>query len=375
MERRFVLAACLALGACGPPSSPPQHPSGGVPADAGPPDAAWAPPDAAPPTSDDGLDLPPAAGWLKGQLHMHTILSPDSDYATEDAIAFYERRGYDFVVVTDHNHVTVMADCGRMLVIPGVELTFNTTKCVPPPEKKKCLVHVNALFVTRTPGEVPLLEPESFARMDLYQEMLDRALELGGLPMLNHPNFQWTVTPNMAIELAHRGVRLVEVANMGMPISNPGDATHPSTELLWDIVLSSGVDMWAVASDDSHDYEASEELRARGETAYPGDLGWVMVRADRDPAKIRAALARGDFYASSGVLLHELAVDGDELVVTAAGRGPFAVEFVGHGGQVLAREEGRTGRFPLGRAASGYVRARVLGPGGAMAWTQPVRVQ
>jgi hypothetical protein len=379
---RGLLLVAVAAG-CGARSGPvgvsapgpgESEPGAGPGPGAGPNEGAPHPPDAGP-TPGDGLDLPPAPGYLKGQLHLHTVMSGDSDEPAEDVVAFYQSHGYDFIVITDHNHVTVMANCGEMLVLPGVELTFNDPKCEPPPEKKKCLVHVNALFVQKTPGEISLLKPESHARMDLYQEFLDKSAELGGVAMINHPNFQWTVTPNMAIELWHRGASLIEVANMGMPISNPGDELHPSTEMLWDIVLSSGANMWGVASDDAHDYDSAEVHEAAGKDAvYPGNLGWIMVRAERAPEAIRAAVARGEFYATNGPLLAEWTVDDRALTVVAAGPGGFRVEFVGLGGEVLEVVPGRRGRFELERARGGYVRARVVDAAGRTAWTQPVRV-
>jgi hypothetical protein len=383
VTRAASAALAFAYVACGGshtgvPRPDPAPPA--TPAAAATPDAALAAlaggsaaPDAGAAAADTGLS--PAPGYLKGQLHLHSLLSGDGIVPAEDVVAFYQRHGYDFIVFTDHNSITVMADAGDMLVIPGVELTYNTLKCDPPPEKKRCLVHMNALFVTEFPPKLEVPRARSHRRIDLYQRFLDETHTLGGLPMLNHPNFAWTVTPEIAVELGRRGVPLFEFANQGMPRSNPGDARHPSTETMWDLVLTAGVDMWGVASDDAHDYDQAEERRGKGARAvYPGDLGWVMVHAARDPAAIRAALEKGDFYASTGVTLHALAVEDGELVVEAAGAGPFRIEFVGPGGAVLAVHDGPRARFSLAQAAGGYVRARVFGPGRKLAWTQPVRV-
>src|SRR4051812_37394364 len=50
------------------------------------------------------------AGFLKGQLHTHTSRSADSDTGPHDVHQWYESRGYDFVVFTDHNAVTDTSD-------------------------------------------------------------------------------------------------------------------------------------------------------------------------------------------------------------------------------------------------------------------------
>jgi hypothetical protein len=331
---------------------------------------------------------PPPAGYLKGQLHLHTGMSGDSDTPPNDVVRFYQEHGYGFIVVTDHNRVTeLLPRAGDMLVIPGVELTHSSPACDPPPEKKKCLVHMNALFVdTPAPLDLPVPPVTSIARLALYQRFIDAAHALGGMPMLNHPNFGWTADAALAAELGRRGVPLIEFANQGMPLSNPGDATHASTENIWDAVLSQGVHMWGVATDDAHHYYDVERVRAAGPleasdagppsdapgpSVYPGDLGWVMVHAERDPKAIRAALERGDFYASTGVTLSSLLADGDALIVDVAGPGPFLIECVGQDGRVLAQSHGVHARC-VRPADSLYVRVRVSDASGRHAWTQPL---
>lgn len=366
-----------------------------MPVDAGVPDAP--PPDATPPPPP-----PPPEGYLKGQLHLHTAMSGDSDTPPNLVARFYAEHGYDFIVVTDHNHVTeLLPREGNMLVLPGVELTHSTTACDPPPERKKCLVHMNALFVdTPAPVDLPVPPVGSRKRLALYLRFVEAARALGGVPMLNHPNFGWTADAATATELGRHGVALLEFANQGMPISNPGDATHMSSEALWDTVLSAGVHMWGVASDDAHHYydvarvraglvpdagpsssdeptevalvgDAGPAADAAPPTVYPGDVGWVMVHADRDPKAIRAALERGDFYASTGVTLAAIAVADDALVVDVAGPGPFHIECLGEGGKLLVDVRGVHARCPR-PADSLYVRVRVTDVSGRHAWTQPV---
>lgn len=87
---------------------------------------------------------------LKGQLHMHTANSGDSETPAGQALRWYEAHGFDFVVVTDHNFVTPPPPGGAapLVVAAGVELTQNLEGCEPPPEPGLgCLLHVNARFV------------------------------------------------------------------------------------------------------------------------------------------------------------------------------------------------------------------------------------
>jgi hypothetical protein len=73
------------------------------------------------------------AGFLKGQLHVHSSNSGDSRTAPADVVRWYASRGYDFIVFTDHEHIAVAPPTNHMLVIPGVELTQNLEGCEPPP--------------------------------------------------------------------------------------------------------------------------------------------------------------------------------------------------------------------------------------------------
>ena len=117
-------------------------------------------------------------------------------------------------------------------------------------------------------------------------------------------------------------------------------------------------------------------MAARGEPVFTGDRGFVMVRARKDPAAIREALARGDFYASTGVLLARVEHDARALTIEVDARSPGShrFAFIGTGGRIVATSEGRAASFPLARLRDGYLRAVVTDGAGHKAWTQPIRV-
>jgi hypothetical protein len=93
-----------------------------------------------------------------------------------------------------------------------------------------------------------------------------------------------------------------------------------STDRLWDIVLTLRLakdadtdrPLYAIASDDAHDWY---DERNGPRVSAPG-RGWVMVLSEslRTEALI-TAIKRGDFYASSGVILDEVQVDDSEYRV------------------------------------------------------------
>jgi hypothetical protein len=320
-----------------------------------------------------------ASGFLKGQLHLHTNNSGDSATPPADAIRWYAAHGYDFIVVTDHNRVTVAPSPASMLVIPGVELTQNVDACAPPPRAGlHCLLHVNALFVAPpADGRVPWPPAAGPGRFEIYRRALEAARRLGGIAQLNHPNFHYAADAPLIGRLARAGVTLMEIANRSWDSNDvPTDPGVPSTEAIWDAVLTAGADVYGTATDDAHHYFDAKAAGARGEGVFPGDLGFVMVRAAKEPAAIRAALARGDFYASTGVLLDRVDRTGDrlEIAVSAGSPGRHRFTFVGAGGRVLARAQGRVASFALAGARGGYVRAVVEDGAGRRAWTQPMRV-
>lgn len=365
-----------------------EEPSPPVP-DAGPIAVEVSPVDAAPPDAPAVAEMPPDAGsplpYIKGSTHVHTVHSGDSSTSPEDVARWYENNDYDFIVITDHNRVTDFVYEGDLLVLRGIELTNNPPKCEPaPPEPDgKCRVHVNSLFVTEfedyehgtRPPKIDWRERHSIQRVDLYQAAIAKSNELGGLAQLNHPTWHWGTDGALLAELARRGMVLFEVANTAFSKWNAGDRTHLGTEAIWDAALGEGVVVYGVASDDAHHYtKATLERRKRaGKSLYPAGGGFVMVRANKTAASIRAGLARGDFYASTGVLLESARRDGDyyDVVVGNASEGEHRIELIGPGGKVLETVSRRSARFDLS-GRSGYVRVVVRDRAGNKAWTQPV---
>ena len=45
--------------------------------------------------------------WYKGNIHTHTTES-DGDASPERVVSWYRRHGYDFLVLSDHNHRTIL---------------------------------------------------------------------------------------------------------------------------------------------------------------------------------------------------------------------------------------------------------------------------
>ena len=317
--------------------------------------------------------------WLKGSTHVHARASGDSSEPNGNVIAWYEEHHYDFIVLTDHNRVSELAPASDtrgqitlrdphagLIVFSGIELTHNPIGCLPVGDpSRNCRIHVNLIGPTaRRGGRLEWAERRSHARLDMYRAALNAQTSLGGLAQINHPQWLWGMTPELLAELARRGTRLVEVSNAAFSKWDAGDASHLSTEALWDAALARGATIYGTASDDAHDYHA------RGR--WPPGGGWIVVHARRDPRAILAALTAGHFYASSGVVLEHAEIDGDELVVAVAPSeaGKYTIDFI-ENGQRVATVPSKVGRRAI--PATGYLRAVVTRDDGKRAWVQPVR--
>jgi hypothetical protein len=359
-----ALALALALAAasgCSPPSGEPV---------AGTRTSATTAQSAPATASAPRRTLPP--GFLKGQLHVHTGKSGDSETPPQAVHAWYEARGYDFIVFTDHNTVTDTPDTA-MLTIPGVEITQNLRTCDPPPRAgDSCLLHVNVLFAGETAGARQLLPPSSTSRIDLYRHGLELSNALGGVAMLNHPNMHFAADATLIAQLAEAKLPLMEVANQSWDCQNEGDATHPSTEALWDDVLSRGHRVWGTVTDDAHHYDDAAAARARGERVFVGDIGFVVVRAEKSGPAIRAALERGEFYGSTGVVFKSIELSRTRAVLEVDGVADVHFQVIGAGGKLVHEATGRRLEYTPRATDGSYVRFRVSDKDGRFALTQPV---
>ena len=302
----------------------------------------------------------PAARWFRGNTHTHTLNS-DGDSTPAEVVRSYRELRYHFLVITDHNFVTpvdglnaVNAAEGRFLVIAGEEVTDGAGERP---------VHLNLLGASR------VVQPQRGATpLETLQHDIDAMRQVdGALVQINHPNFGWGL--NTTDLTSSHGGQLIEVFNGHPQVNNLGGGGLPSAEAMWDEMLSSGQHIFGVASDDEH------ELKRPGvRTAAAPGRGWVVVRATKLSAEeILSGLRRGDFYASTGVELSDVAADERGLTVSIKGSGDtrYTVQFIGKGGKVLKEATASPARYDF-NGTELYVRAKVVDSNGLCAWVQPV---
>ncbi|HMV48012.1 MAG TPA: CehA/McbA family metallohydrolase [Blastocatellia bacterium] len=298
--------------------------------------------------------------WYKGNTHTHTINS-DGDSTPDEVVRWYRERGYNFLVLSDHNYLTevsglnsVLGAKEKFLLIPGEEVTDKF-------EKKD--IHINGL----NPREpVQPLHGESVVAT--IQNNVNAIRKVEGVPHVNHPNFNWSITADDLKRI--KNLRLFEIYNGHPTVNNLGGGGVPGLEAMWDDILSSGMTLYGIAVDDAHYFKTPWDKTR----SSPGH-GWVMVRAERLGAtEILQAMERGDFYASTGVTLRDYQSDKKQITINIAEQpatSKYIVQFIGQWGKVLKEVTNNPAVYTF-KGDEAYVRAKVIESNGKAAWTQPV---
>jgi hypothetical protein len=325
-----------------------------------------------------------AASWYKGIVHAHANWGvPKLPTTAPDVVVrWYREHNYNFVSITDLNYFTppdglkMLFDApGRFLVVPGTELSKE------PIQPGNKIVDTLGIGIT---GAASLPGGETVAAVLDSEAQSIRAV--GGLPIAAHPNLTYAVTAtDLLASDKTQGPRFFEVWNTEPGMNNLGGGGKPSTEQIWDAVLSSGRLLYGTAVDDCHHfYEFVSSREAGAPLSNPGKA-WIMVRAsDLSVKAILDAMNRGDFYASTGVTLETYEVTANDIRIDLSnqthdlgwsmpGANPalYRTEFIGHGGQVLKTDESLHPSYQF-TGQERYVRARITNSDGQVAWTQPI---
>ncbi|MBI4639175.1 MAG: PHP domain-containing protein [Candidatus Tectomicrobia bacterium] len=295
--------------------------------------------------------------WFKGNTHSHTINS-DGDSAPEVVVNWYKSRGYDFLVLSDHNFLTPIDPLKDLtgsdfLLINGEEISA-VFEGHP--------IHINGLNLSE------VVFPQTGASLiDTIQRNIEAIRKAGGIPHINHPNYKWAFNHEHLMGVTD--YKFIEVYNGHPRVNNLGGGGHPSSEEVWDHLLSAGHQIYGIASDDAHHLQG-EFSRDR---ANPG-RGWVMVNTEAlSPGMILEAIEKGDFYASTGVILKNCAITREEVRVEieVMGDTKYTTFFIGYQGEILKRCVEPIALYKP-RGDERYVRTKVIGSNSELAWIQPL---
>ncbi len=383
--------------------------------------------------------------YYKGNTHTHSLWSDGNDFP-EMIVDFYHQNGYHFIGLSDHDILqegekwmaedailkrqrnklgkTAVEKCeakfgkdwitwkevngkrgvmlktledfrgkfeepGKFLIVNAEEVS-NSSKSGP--------VHMNAINLKTKISSIKDKEmPADEVMRKTLQAVAEQEATTGRpiLMHLNHPNFQWAITPQQLAAVAEE--QFFEVYNGHPGINHLGKEGVPGDEAIWDIantirIAEMGAEpLYGLATDDSHTYHGGDVSPGRG---------WVMVAAEKlEGDALVKAMRAGDFYASSGVTLKSIDYVADKKVIEIAiepdGDAEFTSELIGTRkgydagaadgktgiGEVFATAKGNVVRFEIPEDAL-YARVTITSAAahgnasfkGQMkqAWTQPV---
>ncbi len=277
--------------------------------------------------------------WYRGNTHTHTKVL---DYFNKKDISviasWYKEKGYDFLIITDHNtpgrgnevicHEEV-ADPPFFIMLCGLELSK--------------IRHQTALGIDKYIGDEESL-----------QDGVNKTIEAGGVPILNHPQYPVIKASEF---IATKGLNHLEIYN------HKRRKETPASEMLWDSILSApeGRIVYAVASDDNHHRKKN------------AGRGWIMVEAPYLAKEtIKDNILRGNFYASTGIILKDYQIANGSIIIDT--ENGSRITFIGSMGRVLSIVNGSRATYKT-TGNEVYVRIKVTGDDGKMAWTQPVFIK
>jgi hypothetical protein len=298
--------------------------------------------------------------FQRGSIHTHTTRS-DGRQSPREVAAWYREHGYQFVAITDHNVLVDPAELADLegpgfALIPGEEIS-STVSSTP--------VHVQALCIDHLiPGghfDTPL---------QALSSMVAAVRAQNGIAVVNHPNFSWAFGLTDVAPLT--GSYALEIWSGHPAVYSMGDATHPSHETMWDELLTRGRRVTAVAVDDVHNLDPVEG----GAKGLPG-LGWIQTFGELGRAAVCDALAKGRYYASSGVAFRRIRIEEGRFTVWVEDAADTIV-FLGSATQVLGTvtgdafvhdADGFAASYSL-HGGEAYVRVQAKAADGKAAWTQ-----
>lgn len=264
--------------------------------------------------------LPQVPQYFKANLHTHTTIS-DGKLTPEEVKAEYMARGYQIVAFTDHevcvSHPELAEE--KFLPLTGYELSFNSWE-----EEKFLRKTYHLCCIAKTPenrwqvydpaykGGNAYLYADNIVcdgyetrgySLEQVNDVIARTNAHGFLVAYNHPTWSLQEYEDYA---GLQGLWAMEVYNNHCHrIGYDDNNSH-----IYQTMLKLGNRFYPLATDDFHRIQEHNFIGG----------GWVMVGAEKlDYASVIAALEKGDFYASTGPVIHSLDVDGTVLKLRCSG--------------------------------------------------------
>lgn len=274
--------------------------------------------------------------WYRGNLHTHTSLS-DGKATPEEAINFYRKNGYDFLVITDHNKVAdISYNDKNFLVIKGIEISAGKNDIGSP-------FHILGID----------LEEKIEIEKDIsVQDAINLLVEKKTLVIISHP--YWSYLNSFDI-FSLQNFLGIEIFNYGCEL----EKGNGLSSLHWDELLIRDKKILGFSVDDCH---------WRIEDAGGG---WIMVKAEKlTKDSIISAIKKGRFYSSAGPEIFDFRIK-DKIAYFSSSCCKI-INFV-YGlsrGKNLQGEKLKEASFEF-KNKEKYLRVECIDEKGRRAWTNP----
>lgn len=250
--------------------------------------------------------LPKSGTFYKANLHAHSTLS-DGTLTPQQLRDLYRTHGYQILAYTDHRdyHDHRSLAMPDFLPIAAFEADLTEENGNDWPLRKT--YHLN--FYDSCPDTFTTQKQKDLMPDCIYEdkENLNAYIasmnELGFLCCYNHP--YWSLQ-DYRDYIGLKGLFAMEIYNHGCE----GDGLYGAHPQVYDEMLRSGQKLFCLATDDNHN-------RSPIDSPYSDSFGgFTMIRAeDLSYSCVMEALRAGDFYASTGPLIHEFYMDGNAVEI------------------------------------------------------------
>ncbi|WMJ90269.1 PHP domain-containing protein [Anaerocolumna sp. MB42-C2] len=303
----------------------------------------------------------------KGNTHLHTKWS-DGKLDAEEVVERYKDLGYHFLCFSDHEIYTRTNefDTETFITIPGMERgglnpAFTTND--------------NIGFHFTVLDDPNIMVPERYYHLQQFEypqkwegdlsvtQCIRRLEEHGNLVILNHP--EWHMT---AFEVMKQyDFFAVEIYNHATEWSL---STSYGTAY-WDYALQNGKRLFAIAADDSHDYNKDKKI-----LEYGG--GWIVVDSDKlTHRELMKNIKEGNYYSSSGPEIYDFRVEDGKVKIQCSQVQAIMFKSWPVRGDFIIDRDGSplTGATLKINPLMTYVRVECIDCNGKTAWTNPIFIK
>lgn len=312
--------------------------------------------------------LPNEGNFYKANLHCHTTLS-DGHWTPEEVKANYLAHGYSIVAYTDHNQYIYHQHLASedFLPLAGYEADNNAS-----PEEYGYKITNHLCAIAIDPYKAKYVDRPNVYDIGALNKMIAEMRENGFIVNLNHPSWSGEDAGTIA---RLEGLSGIETYNHLCEETAALGYGH----MHYDVLLKKGHKLFALATDDTHNPTHVQDTPEHPSVEVGCFGGFTMIKAkELSYPEIIRALQAGEFYSTSGPLIHNYYIKDDMLCIDCDPVSQILMKGIFPGGVGSKRSTQDTlthAEFPLEalrQKKQPFVRIELWRKSdGKMAWTNP----